>query len=118
MYSKPAWDHRKGHALHTPSYGSLLGLGRAWAWGLGIWEPGNTTGHEGSCSPLSPVPSLPTPPHCFPYPISTLVARPSHYPEIRRLFPQAQIQTVPNAGHWVHNDNPKDFMDAVTSFLA
>ncbi|XP_076779259.1 sn-1-specific diacylglycerol lipase ABHD11 isoform X1 [Arvicanthis niloticus] len=44
--------------------------------------------------------------------------QPSHYPEIRRLFPQAQIQTVPNAGHWVHNDNPKDFMDAVTSFLA
>lgn len=67
-------------------------------------------------------PSLPLPsPHLsivFLNPISTLVARPSHYPEIRRLFPQAQIQTVPNAGHWVHNDNPKDFMDAVTSFLA
>lgn len=70
--------------------------------------------------------SLPPFPHSHPSivflnPISigfTVVARPSHHPEIRRLFPQAQIQTVPNAGHWVANDNPKDFMDAVTSFLA
>ncbi|XP_055462322.1 protein ABHD11 [Psammomys obesus] len=44
--------------------------------------------------------------------------QPSHHPEIRRLFPQAQIQTVPNAGHWVHSDKPQDFMDAVCSFLA
>lgn len=44
--------------------------------------------------------------------------QPSHHSEIRRLFPQAQIQTVPNAGHWVHSDKPQDFMDAVSSFLA
>ncbi|XP_021042643.1 protein ABHD11 isoform X2 [Mus pahari] len=44
--------------------------------------------------------------------------QPSHHSEIRRLFPQAQLQTVPNAGHWVHSDKPQDFMDAVTSFLA
>ncbi|XP_010817818.1 sn-1-specific diacylglycerol lipase ABHD11 isoform X2 [Bos indicus] len=43
---------------------------------------------------------------------------PSHYPEIRRLFPRAQMQTVPNAGHWVHSDRPQDFMAAVQSFLA
>ncbi|EGW06386.1 protein ABHD11 [Cricetulus griseus] len=44
--------------------------------------------------------------------------KPSHHSEIRRLFPQAQIQTVPNAGHWVPNDKPQDFMDAISSFLA
>ncbi|KAM7331864.1 hypothetical protein ACRRTK_008572 [Alexandromys fortis] len=44
--------------------------------------------------------------------------QPSHHSEIRRLFPQAQIQTVPNAGHWVHSDKPQDFMDAISSFLA
>ncbi|XP_040116962.1 protein ABHD11 isoform X3 [Oryx dammah] len=43
---------------------------------------------------------------------------PSHYPEIRRLFPRAQMQTVPNASHWVHSDRPQDFMAAVQGFLA
>uniref|UniRef100_A0A8C9E8X5 sn-1-specific diacylglycerol lipase ABHD11 n=1 Tax=Phocoena sinus TaxID=42100 RepID=A0A8C9E8X5_PHOSS len=43
---------------------------------------------------------------------------PSHHPEIRRLFPRAQMQTVPNASHWVHSDRPQDFMAAVRDFLA
>lgn len=63
----------------------------------------------------------PPPPVVFlnPIPIGfTVAARPSHHSEIRRLFPQAQIQTVPNAGHWVHSDKPQDFMGAVTTFLA
>lgn len=42
---------------------------------------------------------------------------PSHHPEIRRLFPQAQMQTVPNASHWIHADRPQDFMAAVRGFL-
>ncbi|KAM5262228.1 sn-1-specific diacylglycerol lipase ABHD11 [Hipposideros larvatus] len=42
---------------------------------------------------------------------------PSHYPEIRRLFPRAQMQTVPNAGHWIHADRPQDFMAAIRGFL-
>ncbi|XP_049645502.1 protein ABHD11 [Suncus etruscus] len=44
--------------------------------------------------------------------------RPSHHREIQRLFPHAQIQTVPNAGHWVHADRPQDFMAAIRGFLA
>lgn len=43
---------------------------------------------------------------------------PSHHPEIRRLFPGAQIQTVPDAGHWIHADRPQDFMAAIRGFLA
>ncbi|XP_069341765.1 sn-1-specific diacylglycerol lipase ABHD11 isoform X4 [Eulemur rufifrons] len=42
---------------------------------------------------------------------------PSHHPEIMRLFPRAQMQTVPNAGHWVHADRPQDFMAAIRGFL-
>ncbi|XP_012925958.1 protein ABHD11 isoform X5 [Heterocephalus glaber] len=45
------------------------------------------------------------------------LVQPSHHPEMRRLFPQAQIQTVPNAGHLVHADRPQDFMDTVQGFL-
>jgi abhydrolase domain-containing protein 11 len=44
--------------------------------------------------------------------------QPSHHSEIRRLFPRAQMQTVPNAGHWVHADCPQDFMAAIQGFLA
>ncbi|XP_030895594.1 protein ABHD11 isoform X2 [Leptonychotes weddellii] len=44
--------------------------------------------------------------------------RPSHHAEIRRLFPQAQMQTVPNAGHWIHADCPQDFVAAIRGFLA
>ncbi|XP_021563356.1 protein ABHD11 [Carlito syrichta] len=42
---------------------------------------------------------------------------PSHHPEIMRLFPGAQMQTVPNAGHWVHAECPQDFMAAIRGFL-
>ncbi|KAI5764008.1 unnamed protein product [Gulo gulo] len=44
--------------------------------------------------------------------------RPSHHAEIRRLFPRAQMQTVPRAGHWVHADCPQDFVAAIRGFLA
>lgn len=49
----------------TTSCGSPLGSGRAWVWAWGIWEPGNTIGHGGSCNShsllfsLSPPLSLP-----------------------------------------------------------
>nr|XP_020136954.1 protein ABHD11 isoform X6 [Microcebus murinus] len=42
---------------------------------------------------------------------------PGHHPEIMRLFPRAQMQTVPNAGHWVHTDRPQDFVAAIRGFL-
>ncbi|XP_040829721.1 protein ABHD11 [Ochotona curzoniae] len=43
---------------------------------------------------------------------------PNHHAEIRRLFPRAQLQTVPHAGHWVHADCPQDFLAAMRGFLA
>ena len=41
-----------------------------------------------------------------------------HHPEIRRLFPQATIETIPEAGHWVHADAPAAFLQIVSEFLA
>ena len=38
-------------------------------------------------------------------------------PEIIKHFPNAMISTVHNAGHWIHAENPKGFMDNVMAFL-
>jgi len=36
---------------------------------------------------------------------------------IKRHFPEAKIETIKNAGHWLHAENPADFYNAVISFL-
>jgi esterase len=38
-------------------------------------------------------------------------------PAIQRLFPCAEIRTLPGAGHWVHADAPDDFVRAALFFL-
>uniref|UniRef100_A0A670YRP9 sn-1-specific diacylglycerol lipase ABHD11 n=1 Tax=Pseudonaja textilis TaxID=8673 RepID=A0A670YRP9_PSETE len=42
----------------------------------------------------------------------------NNYPEIKRLFPDAEIQHIPDAGHWVHADQPQEFITAVCNFIA
>jgi pimeloyl-ACP methyl ester carboxylesterase len=44
--------------------------------------------------------------------------RPEHEPVIRRLFPQARITRVQRAGHWVHAEQPRAFLQAVEPFLS
>ncbi|XP_078490044.1 sn-1-specific diacylglycerol lipase ABHD11 [Ciona intestinalis] len=39
------------------------------------------------------------------------------YPNIKRLFPNCNITHIPDSGHWVHSEKPKEFLSAVTSFL-
>ena len=36
---------------------------------------------------------------------------------IHRHFPNAEIMTISNAGHWLHAENPTDFYDAVVNFI-
>ena len=38
-------------------------------------------------------------------------------PIIKAHFPKAQIETIANAGHWLHADNPKMFYELVMEFL-
>lgn len=43
--------------------------------------------------------------------------RPEHRDTIERLFPAATIETIVNAGHWVHAEAPGPFLDVVQRFL-
>jgi pimeloyl-ACP methyl ester carboxylesterase len=43
--------------------------------------------------------------------------RDSDWQDIRTVFPQAHLCTLPNAGHWVHVDDPASFARAVTRFM-
>lgn len=38
-------------------------------------------------------------------------------PVIKKQFPNVIIKTVPNAGHWVHAESPKEFMKYLKAFL-
>lgn len=37
---------------------------------------------------------------------------------IRQHFPQAELDTIVNAGHWVHAENPKQFLQKSLKFLS
>jgi pimeloyl-ACP methyl ester carboxylesterase len=39
------------------------------------------------------------------------------YPEIRKFFPGAGIVTVPEAGHWLHTDNPRFVIQSIEEFF-
>lgn len=43
---------------------------------------------------------------------------PQHHGEIDRLFPYGDIEEIPDAGHWLHAEQPALFIDAVRSFLS
>jgi pimeloyl-ACP methyl ester carboxylesterase len=39
------------------------------------------------------------------------------FPAIKNQFPKAEFETIPNAGHWLHAENPKLFFEIVMNFL-
>ena len=43
--------------------------------------------------------------------------RQDDYKIIYKYFPSAEIEVIPNAGHWVHADEPQLFIDRVMAFL-
>jgi len=43
--------------------------------------------------------------------------QPHHHAVIESLFPNADIDVVPNAGHWVHAEQPAAFIDKINNFL-
>ncbi len=40
-----------------------------------------------------------------------------HPQDVERLFPKAAIHTIQQASHWLHVQNPKQFIDEVVNFL-
>ncbi|MBW8268775.1 alpha/beta fold hydrolase [Caldovatus aquaticus] len=44
--------------------------------------------------------------------------RPEHHARFRALFPNVRFATVPQAGHWLHAENPQGFLALVAPFLA
>lgn len=43
--------------------------------------------------------------------------QPADEPLIRKWFPHAEIETIPDAGHWPHADRPLEFSRIVREFL-
>ena len=43
--------------------------------------------------------------------------RDEQLPEIARRFPQSRMQTVPDAGHWLHIDQPSAVHSAIEQYL-
>jgi pimeloyl-ACP methyl ester carboxylesterase len=43
--------------------------------------------------------------------------RPEHRETIRALFPAARIARIPQAGHWLHAERPREFEAAIRAFL-
>ncbi|MFT5249756.1 MAG: esterase [bacterium] len=37
---------------------------------------------------------------------------------IKKQFPNSEIKTIENAGHWLHAENPKDFYNEVINFIS
>ncbi|MFK7781359.1 alpha/beta fold hydrolase [Psychroserpens sp.] len=37
---------------------------------------------------------------------------------IKQHFPLSEVETIPNAGHWLHAENPKDFYESVLNFIS
>ncbi|XP_021913605.1 protein ABHD11-like isoform X2 [Zootermopsis nevadensis] len=43
--------------------------------------------------------------------------RSEDHDEIKRLFPAAEFETVPGAGHWVHADKPNELLGIIKEFI-
>lgn len=41
----------------------------------------------------------------------------AHRETVLRLFPNASYEAIKDAGHWLHADKPREFLDAVNRFL-
>jgi len=39
------------------------------------------------------------------------------FPLIYKIFPQAEIEIIPNSGHWLHAEQPEIFIDKIRNFL-
>lgn len=66
--------------------------------------------------PIVPLPVFPKP-ACFIRGGRSDYVTDKDLPLIKKIFPRAQIVTIPDAGHWVHIDAMEDFVKIVTDFV-
>ena len=43
--------------------------------------------------------------------------REEYFPEIKAMFPDAEFDSIPDAGHWLHADRPDAFLEKSLAFL-
>jgi esterase len=48
---------------------------------------------------------------------SNYIRKPEHFEAINRLFPSSQVTTISKSGHWIHAENPSEFVAVVAAFL-
>jgi pimeloyl-ACP methyl ester carboxylesterase len=41
-----------------------------------------------------------------------------HYGEIKKLFPETSIEILANSGHWLHAEQPEQFLALVNHFMS
>merc|ERR1712035_20491 len=75
------------------------------------------------CSQIEQIAKFPVYDHSFDNPTMFLKGEKGDYimeedpDEIFRLFPNADIQEIKNAGHWLHADQPGLFIEKVAEFI-
>ena len=67
---------------------------------------------------ITGVPALPDArpyrgPCCFIRGATSDYVRDEHLPRIRALFPNAELRTIEGAGHWLHAERPREFLEAL-----
>lgn len=80
------------------------------------------TGIQSNMDDLLGFPEFPTQvrylgPACFIRGGESHYLRSEHIPLIKARFPQAQVTTLAEAGHWPHVERPEAFLEAVNTFL-
>lgn len=81
---------------------------------------------EGISNALPDISAFPFDPASAQYPKRALFVRgeespllaPKYNDQVLRFFPRVQFETVPRAGHWIHNDQPEVFHRLARTFLA
>jgi esterase len=115
-------DRQMAERISDPAERAFLLQNLVFADGKPHWRL-NLAGIERSMPDILGFPDLPpgavySGPALFIAGANSGYVRPEHEPLIRNLFPNAEFVRIPDAGHWVHAEQPNAFVEAVEMFLA
>ncbi len=85
-----------------------------WRWRMNL--KGVYDNYERLCEPLE-IEGQFMKPACFIRGGKSKYIEASDVSDIKKIFPSAEILTIPNASHWVHIDAPQRFTETVVDFL-